>query len=307
LWSYLDLLRFFEEFFREFYWEIILAVIVTILASIAVFWRNRIRKWRFSRRVKPKLDKALSVYENEIIPEYVTTKPKIKVIQKTEEIPEDQPFGYIFVPEGEEELIWKTLIAFLPISSSLRRIKILFDENLRGSLFDLLSYELGMKMGKETLAVKFRDNAIKRYKEDFQAMEKVYEDRKLTLIILSEASFRYRQSNGHITSSEVEEFSTLVRKIAQIDAVVVRVGQKPASMYLKKILASKRGVVLLARGNNIVRAIEISEKLQEKGFTEIPKKELGLPNPETGIWYFEYPDPGEVPFMRIWLESPNGS
>ncbi len=293
---HLDLLEFLEG--------IILFIIIGIITFVGVFGRNKIRKWLFSRRIKPKLEEALSVYEKEIIPEYVTTKLKIKVIQKTEEIPEDQPFGYIFVPEGEEELIWNTLIAFLPISSSLRRIKILFDENLRGSLFDLLSYELGMKLGKENLAVKFRDNALKKYKEDFQAMEKIYEDRKLTLIILSEASFRYRRSNGHITSSEVDEFSTLVRKIAQIDATVVRIGRAPISKYVDEILANKRGVVLLARGKNIERAVGVSEKLKEEGYIEVPKRELGLPNPETGIWHFEHPEVNEVPFMRIWLRPP---
>lgn len=288
----------------DFLGEIIVAIIIAIILFLGALGRNNIRRWLFARRVKPKLQEALSVYEKEIIPEYVDAKPEIKVIQKTEEIPKDQPFGYIFVPEGEEELIWNTIVAFLPVSSSLRRIKILFDESLRESLFDLLSYELGMKLGKENIAVKFRDNALKKYKEDFQAMEKVYEDRKLTLIILQEASLRYRRSNGHITSSEVEEFSTLVRKIAQIDATVIRIGQPPISKYVEEILASKRGVVLLARGKNIERAVEVSERLKEKGYTEIPEKELGLPNPETGIWRFEHPKVTEVPFMRFWLQRP---
>lgn len=168
-----------------------------------------------------------------------------------------------------------------------------------------MSYELGMKLGKENLAVKFRDNALNKYKEDFQAMEKIYDDRKLTMIILAEASFRYRRSNGHITSSDVEEFSTLVRKIAKIDATVVRIGRTISYVNIKKILDSKRGVVLLARGKNIPIAIDVSEKLQEKGYTKIPESDLGMPNPETGIWYFEYPKPDTVPFMRIWLQPPS--
>jgi hypothetical protein len=298
-----DLLKFLEEFLREFYWEIILGIIVFIVLLVLAFWRSKIRKWRFSRKVKPKLDKALSIYEK-IIPEYVTAKPKIKVIEKTEEIPRDprdQPFGYIFVREGEEELIWKTIITFLPVSSSLRRIKMLFDEDLRRSLFDLLSYELGMKLEKENVALNFRDNALKKNREDFQAMERVYEDRKLTLIILSEASLRYRRNKGNIPSSEVEEFSTLVRKIAKVDATVVRIGRDSTiSAYTKEILASKRGVVLLARGKNVARAIEVSQRLQEEGYTKILESELGLTNPETGMWQFV--DGGEVSFIRIWLQ-----
>jgi len=284
--------------------QIIVAIVIAIILFLGALGRNNIRRWLFARRVKPKLQEALSVYEKEIIPDYVDAKPEVKIVQRVEEIPNDQPFGYIFVPEGEEELIWNTIVTFLPVSSSLRRIKILFDENLRDSLFDLLSYELGIKLGKENIAVKFRDNALKKYKEDFQAMEKVYEDRKLTLIILQEASLRYRRCNGHITSSDVEEFSTLVRKIAQIDAIVIRIGHLPVSKYMEESSASKRGVVLLARGMNIERAVEVSEKLKENGYTEIPEKELGLPNPETGTWRFEHPKVHEVPFMRIWLQPP---
>ena len=90
-----------------------------------------------------------------------------------------------------------------------------------------------------------------------------------------------------------------MRKIAQIDAVVIRVGRKP--VLIEEILASKRGVVLLARGKNIERAIKISDRLQANGYVKIPEADLGLSNPEEGIWHFLYPKVGEVPFMRIWL------
>jgi len=202
-------------------------------------------------------------------------------------------------------LIWGTLIAYIPISCSLKRIKVLFDESLRKSLFNFLSYELGMKLEKENLAIVYRDRGLRENRNDFQTMEKMYEDRKLTLVILLEASLRFRKSGGHISSSDVEEFSTLVRKIAQIDAAVFRIGRKPISKYVEEILPVQRGVVLLARGKNTKRAIKVSERLQENGYSMILETELGLPNPEEGIWHFEYPKVNDVPFMRIWLKPPH--
>lgn len=298
----MSLLEFIEDFLREFYWEIILAIIVGIIVSVGLFWRKKIRTWRFSRRITPKLDKALSVYEKEIIPEYVTTKPKMKIVQKKEEIPPDLPFGYIFVPEGQEELIWHTLIAYLPVSSSLRRIRILFDKDLRESLFDVLSYQLGLKLGKEEVAVKFRDIALERHEEDFGVMERIYSDGKLTYIILSEASLRFRRTKGKISVSDVKEFSRLVRKIAQIDAVVVRVGEKKKSRYVDKIIQTGRGAVLLARGKYICKAVDISNQLVGENYELYNLEELGFSNPEIGTWYFETTK-NEVSLMRIWLKK----
>jgi hypothetical protein len=247
----------------------------------------------------------VSIYEKEVLPDYVETKPKIIVAQKAQEIPDDLPFGYIFVPEGQEELVWNTLIAYIPICCSLRKIKLLFDENLRKSLFDLLSYELGLKLKQETLAVSYRDHGLKTYKEDYKVMESLYQDKKLTIVILLEASTRLRRSGGHISASDVEEFSTLVRKIAKVDAIVVRVGRN--LVKAEEIMASKRGVVLLARGKNIEKAIKLSNDLEANGYVKIPEAELGLPNPEEGMWYFTYPKVNEVPFMRVWLKPPTNS
>lgn len=297
-----DLFEFLKEFFREFYWEVILAIIVGILVLVGIFWRNTMRKWRFSRRITTKLNKTLSIYEKQIIPEYVTTKPKIKIIQKTKEIPTDLPFGYIFVPEGEEELIWQTLIAYLPVSSSLRRIRILFDKGLRESLFSVLSYQLGMKLGKEEIAVKFRDIALEQHEEDFEVMERVYSDGKLTHIILWEASIRFRKSKGQISTSDVKEFSTLVRKIAEIDAVVVRVGGKLVSWYVDKTAELGRGVVLLARGKFISKAVDVTNQLLEKDYELYSSEELDFTNPEIGTWFFEV-EKGKVSFMRVWLKK----
>lgn len=298
----MNLLEFLEQFFREFYWEIIFAVILGIIVLVGLFWREKIRKWLFSRRIIPKLDEALSVYEKEIIPEYVTAKPKIKIIQKKEEIPTDLPFGYIFVPEGQEELIWQTLITYLPVTSSLRRIRILFDKELRESLFNVLSYQLGLKLGKEEIAVKFRDLALDQHEEDFAVMEKIYSDGKLTTIILWEASLRFRKTQGKISVSDVREFSRLVRKIAQIDAVVARVGEKRISKYINEIIQTGRGVVLLARGKYICKAVDIANQLVRKNYELYTPKELGFTNPEIGTWYFETTK-NEVSLMRVWLKK----
>jgi len=295
-----NILEFLKRFLEEFYWEIIFLILFVIIGAVYLFGRNKIRKRLLLRKVAPKVKEVISVYEKEILPDYVEAKPKIIVAQQTKELPKELPFGYIFVPEGQEELMWNTLIAYVPLSCSLKKIKLLFDEPLRKSLFDVLSYELGMRLEKENLAVTYRDHGLREYRDDFKTMEQLYEDKKLTTIILLEASLRLRKSKGHISSSDMEEFSTLVRKIAKIDAVVLRVGIK--YIPVEEIIASKRGVVLLARGANILRAIAISEKLQENGYTKIPETELGLANPEQGIWHFEYPKVNDVPFMRIWLK-----
>lgn len=296
--------NFTSSLIQEFFWEIFFFVLFILLAAIYIFGRNRIKKYWFKRKVKPKFDRSIRTYEEEIVPEFVESRPDIKVLGEKEKIPDDLPFGYIFVPPGEEELIWRTLIAYIPVSSSMRRIRILFDEDLRKAMFDLLSYELGLKLHMEDLAVTFRDNALRNYREDFGVMEKIYTDGKLTTVILMEASERFGRTQGHITSSDVTEFSVLVRKIAEIDAKVVRIGMRySVEKIVEEILKMERGVVLLARGRHIKKAISVSNRLKEEGYEGIPHEELGLPNPEEGTWHFEHPEPNEVPFMRIWLRK----
>lgn len=292
---------FVYEFIQESFWEIFLGSIIIILTTILVFGRNKIKKYWFKRKIKPKFDKSISLYEKEILPEFVETRPKIKVIGEKEKIPDDIPFGYIFVPEGEEELIWNTLITYVPVSSSMKGIRILFDENLRKALFDLLSYELGLKLNMENLAVNFRDNALRKYREDFEVIEKIYYGGKLTTVILMEASERFRRTRGRISLNDIEEFSILVRKIAEIDAKVVRVGEFDVSKNVEEIFETGRGIILLARGRHTEKAISISESLKEKGYELISEEDLGLPNPQTGIWRFV--DGNEVPFIRIWLRK----
>lgn len=296
-----DLGELLKNFFEQFYWEIIFLILFSLVGGVYLFGRTKIRRFLFRRKIAPKIQEIVSIYEKEVLPDYVEIKPKIIVAQKTQELPNDLPFGYIFVPEGQEELVWNTLIAYIPICCSLRKIKLLFDESLRKSLFDLLSYELGLKLNQENLAVAYRDHGLKTYKEDYKVMESLYQDKKLTIVILLEASTRLRKSGGaHISASDVEEFSTLVRKIAQIDAIVIRVGKSP--VRVEEIVASGRGVVFLARGKNIEKAIRLSNRLEANGYIKLSPAELGLPNPEQGIWYFTYPKVNEVPFMRVWLK-----
>lgn len=295
-------LLFLENFSQELFIEICVTIFLIFLATTYYFSRKKISNWWFGRKVKPKVKQALEIYEKEILPEYVTTKPKITPIEEKSQIPTDLPFGYIFVPKGQEELMWKTLIAYLPVTSSLRRIRILFDKNLRESLFDVLSYQLGLKMGKEEIAVKIRDIALDRHEEDFETMERVYSDGKLTTIILWEASLRFKRSQGKISTSDVKEFSRLVRKIAKIDAVVIRIGEMGVPQYVDKIIEVGRGVVLLARGRFIQKAVDISNELIKKGYELYPPQELGFTNPEIGTWLFEI-SMHAVSFMRVWLKK----
>jgi hypothetical protein len=158
-----------------------------------------------------------------------------------------------------------------------------------------------MKLGKDEIAVVFRDSSLAKHKDDYEAMEKIYSDGKLTTIILMEASIRFRRTGGNITISDVDEFSRLVRKIAEVNAIVVRVGKQNPTYYSEEILKAGRNVILLARGRNILGAVEIKDQLIEKGYELYSPDELEFPNPETGTWHFEGEKRGDTAFMRIWL------
>ena len=292
----------FSSFF-EYLPQIIIAVIIAVVLGFLYYCRDLIKKTLFAHRVKPLLKKAVSTYEEKVLPEYVETKPKLKVVLKKEELPSEHPFGYIFIAPGEEELLWDILLAVVPISSSLKSIRILFDENLRKSLFDLLSYRLGLELGKEDIAVKFRDQAMALRPNDYEIIEKLYGGGKLTAIILMEASIRLQKTKGKPSASDVKEFSTLVRKIAEIDAEVIRVGERYVQTYVEEALQKKSGVILLARGDYISKAVEVATTLCTKGFQMFSEKELGFPNPEIGTWEFIEPKKKKtVSFMRIWLK-----
>jgi DNA-binding protein len=292
-----------QEVFNEIIFPIIGAIIIAILTGIFYFSRRRISNWWFGRKINPKLKQACDIYQKFILPEYVTVKPKIEVIEEKSEMPAHIPFGYIFIPKGQEELIWDTLIAYLPINCSLKRIRVLFDQSLRESLFDVLSYQLGMKLGKDEVAVVFRDLSLAKHKDDYEAMEKIYSDGKLTTIVLLEASIRFKKTGGNITTSDVDEFSGLVRKIAQINAIVVRVGKQNPTYCCEEIFKTGRNVILLARGTNISGAVMVANELNKKGYELYSQDELELSNPEIGTWHFEGENKREVSFMRIWLKS----
>jgi len=306
--SVLTLGDFLKNFFEEFYWEIILGVALLFFGALYTFGRKRIKKWLFKRKVNPTLEKIMAVYERDILPEFVEAKPKIKVLEEKEVAPSELPFGYIFVPMGQEELVWDVLLTCLPVSCSLRRIRVLFDEKLRKAMFDVLSYKLGEKLDKGETVIKIRDNAIRVYPDDYEVMEKIYEDGKLTTIILYEASKRFRATGGKISISDVREFSRLVRKMPEIDAGIQRIFKSPADYYVEEAIKKKRGVILLARGTYIEKAIQVADELCKKGFEKFTTDELGFSNPDTGIWYFVHPESRlkETPFMCIWLKWKGG-
>lgn len=293
---------FLEAISQDIIVQIIIFIIVAILSAISYISRRRISNWWFGRKIEPKFKKAYDIYEKEILPEYVDTKPKIEIIEEKSQMPTSLPFGYIFIPKGQEELIWQALIAYLPVSSSLKRIRVLFDKDLRESLFDLLSYQLGMKLGKEEIAVNFRDLSLEKHKEDYEAVEKIYNDGKLTTIILWEASLRFRKTRGNITANDVEEFSKLVRKISKIDAMVVRIGDLNPDTYVNDIIKSNRNAILLARGTYVSKAVDVASQLMNKGYELFTQQELEFCNPEIGTWHFEKQN-RTVSFIRIWLKK----
>mgnify|MGYP000719329910 CR=1 FL=1 len=154
----------------------------------------------------------------------------------------------------------------------------------------------------EDIAVKFRDAAMRDHPEDYKVIERLYEDGKLTGILLNEAIVRLKKARGKISISDVEEFSTLARKLAEIDVKLIRIGPESDQYYIERILKEKQGVVLLARGKNIEKAIKVATQLCERDFEFFSQDELGFSNPEIGSWIFLYPKERTVPLMRIWLK-----
>jgi len=307
----MSLSSLFQQFGQGIVEDIVVGVIVGIVllltTAIIYFSRDRIRKWLYRRKIIPVYESMVTVYEEKVLPDYIETRPEIRVQLKKEDITLEPKFGYIFVPIDDVERGIDVLLACIPVSSSLRGIRILFDEKLRKSLFNYLSYRLGLEANQPERAVKFRDRAINEYPDEYDAIEKLYEEGKLTGIILDEAITRFRKCKGKPSTSDMKEFSTLVKKLAKMDITLIRIGEASVQNYVDKAVEKRRGTVLLARGYFINKAIEVADKLSEKGFEHYPPNELGLPNPEVGIWHFEYPPPGhDVPLMRIWLRLKEG-
>jgi len=289
--------------------EIIIGILGSIGTSLVLgllyLFRKRIKKWWYSRKIKPIYNSMMDTFEKKVLPDYVETRPKLEVQLEKSDIPEKPPFGYICVPAENLEAATKILLTFIPVNSSLRIIRMLFNEKLKKALFDYLSYKLAVEYERQEIAVEFRDKALREYPEEYKIIEKLDRDEKLTSVVLAEAFLRIRKTHGNPSSSDMEEFSLLVKKIAEMDVAIIRIGDLSAQLYVDRILQMKKPVVLLARGENVNNAKKVSNKLTEIGYKLIPEKELGLQNPETGTWQFKHPPPDhEKPFIRIWHRPP---
>jgi hypothetical protein len=282
---------------------IIIAVTGSIVLALIYFCRNRIEKWHWKRyKIKPVYEPMMSTYEKKVLPDYVEVKPGIKVQLKKEDLPAEPSFGYVFVPGKDAERAIDILLACIPVSSSLRSIRVLFDEKLRRSLFDYLSYRLALEIGKEDRAVAFRDKALREYPKEYEIIERLYEEGKLTGILFNEAIIRFRRANGKPSTSDMQEFSRLVKKLVEIDVMVIRIGEATAESYVEEVIEKKCGAVLLARGRYTEKALDVSSQLCEKSFELFSVEELGFSNPEIGTWHFVHPKEHDIPLMRIWLK-----
>jgi hypothetical protein len=291
-------------------------LILAFLLGLGIIFRNRIIKFLFLRKVKIKIYEPLEKnYKEKIIDDEDFTSPKLiaKIGEKDITESEEVPFGYIFIPMENQQLVKPILIANLPIASTYKEIRILFDESLRKNLFRFLSYRLAIESGETELASRIRDISLKLDDgggEDFEIIEKIYFEEKLDGIVLNEARVRLRKTNNNPTVSDVREFSRFVRKISEIDVNLIRIGKLlDSTIYeeINKARVSSKGIVLLARGNFVEKAIKLSEELigdidskTGKSYSKYTYNELGFNNPETGIWYFHS---DTVPFIRIWLKT----
>src|SRR4030042_6273105 len=300
-------------FYTEYLNEIIIGVIIVILTGLLYYFKDSIKKRLFLRKVGKIFDPLIKNYYEKIMTEDEQEKPILVALTGEVDISskEEIPFGYIFVPMENEELIKPILISNIPISSSFKTVRILFDESLRKNLFRFLSYRLALESDETELASRIRDLSLRQESQskDFEIIEKIYNEGKLNGIVLNEAKIRLKQTNNIPTISDVKEFSRFVRKTSEFDVKLIRIGRlanSSAYASIESCKTEKKGIVLLARGENVEKAIKISEDLNgidtKMGISYIqyPSEELGFNNPETGTWYFKG---NEVPFIRIWLKT----
>lgn len=299
-------------FYANYFFEILIGISVIIITGLLYYFKDNIKKRLFLRKVNEVFNPLMKDYREKIMPEGEQEKPKLVALTGDVDISskEEVPFGYIFVPMENEELIKPILISNIPLSSSFKTVRILFDESLRKNLFRFLSYRLALESNETELASRIRDLSMRQetQSKDFEIIEKLFNDGKLNGIVLNEAKIRLKRTGNTPTISDVKEFSRLVRKISDFDVKLIRIGRLSdlkVNSYIESCKNEKKGIVLLARGENVEKAIKVSEDLNEIdtkigiSYIKYPSEELGFNNPETGKWVFE---DNEVPFIRIWLK-----
>jgi DNA-binding protein len=68
--------------------------------------------------------------------------------------------------------------------------------------------------------------------------------------------------------------------------VVVRIGDRPVQAYVEECLKKRAGIILLARGGYISKAVDVCNQLRTCGYELFPEDILGFKNPEIGTWRF---------------------
>jgi len=275
---------------------IITAIILAILGFLAAFFRQAIRFWWLKRKIQPKLNAIVESYRKEI-GAYVETTPQLIV---TTHKPSIDTYGIIFVTPEEISAVEQQFILSIPISCSLRQIRLLLDTNLKRALFDFLSWRLAVVHRREDLASKIYDHATKAYPDDFDAIHRLHAEEKLANIVLQEALRRLRKYSDlrQISPADVREFSDIFREWAKRDFALIIIAAETETVEYVELamneLVKHLEIVLLTRGQSISKLVDIANGCKRRDSRLVDYKK------ETDSWYYPATD-HTVSSMRIWI------
>jgi hypothetical protein len=276
------------------YEQIIVGLILFILTAVLLLGWKRIQFYLIKRKIKPHLDEITESYRQEI-GQYVETVPMLIVSDKK---PKESCYGVIFVTPEEIDAVEQVFLINIPPACSLRKIRLLFDPNLKRALFDFFSWRLAIRRKREDIGSKILDNAIKNYAKDFKTIQKLHEEEKLSEIVLQEALRRLRKYKNlaKISPDDVNEYSKIVREWGERKFKLVLVGPGAVEDYTEKIasyLTIQGEVLALARGSYVKRLDKVCE-LCTKAIKPLYIKS------EDDVWYYVEKD-STAPVRRIWF------
>ncbi len=274
--------------------QIAAGLAVAFIVFLVALGRKRLRFYWIRRKIQPRLEQITQSYKEEI-GEYLETFPKLVVSDRK---PQEEPYGFIFITPEEIDAVEQVFLISIPPACSLRKIRLLFDANLKRAFFDYFSWRLAIGRKREDIASKILDNSLKNYPQDFKAIQKLQEENKLGAISLQEALRRLRKYKDltKISPDDIAEYSAIVREWAERDFGLVLVGRKSPEEYVDAIshaLSTHKEVLALARGDPVKRLTKASELCQQAIKPVYIKR-------EGGEWYFVEKEDTQ-PVLRIWF------
>ncbi len=275
--------------------DILVGVAVAIIIAVLALGWKKLRFYWIKRKIEPHLRQIAESYKEEI-GEYVESIPKLVVADKK---PQEDPYGFIFITPEEVDAVEQVFLISIPPACSLRKIRLLFDTNLKRAFFDYFSWRLALRRKREDIASKIQDNALAKYPKDFKAIQRLHEEQKLSAIALQEALRRLKRYKDltKISPDDIAEYSQIAREWAERDFGLVLVGSKEPEDYaeaITRVLSKHSEALGLARGDNAKRLTKACGLCQQAMKPLYTKQ-------ETDQWYYIEKD-DTVPVLRIWFK-----